>query len=96
MRLEFDKEKLLQALGIVFRAIPSRTTNPILECILFEAGTEKIKLTANDTELGIETSVEGTILEKGKVALDARLTFEIIKKLEGATQIGRASCRERV
>lgn len=83
MKLEFDKEKLLQALGIVFRAIPSRTTNPILECILFEAGTEKIKLTANDTELGIETSVEGIILEKGKVALDARLTFEIIRKLEG-------------
>lgn len=83
MKLEFNQENLLNALGIVSRAIPSRTTNPILECILFDATEDKIRLTANDTELGIETEVEGTILEKGKVALDARLTFEIIRKLEG-------------
>lgn len=83
MKLEFSKEKLTAALGIVSRAIPSRTTNPILECILFDADGSTIKLTANDTEFGIETAVEGTILEHGKVALDAKLTYEIIRKLEG-------------
>ena len=83
MRLEFNKEKLISAMGIVFKAIPSRTTNPILECILFDASGDKIKLTANDTELGIETVAEGIIVEKGKVALDARLSFDIIRKLEG-------------
>ena len=83
MKLEFSKEKLTAALGIVSRAIPSRTTNPILECILFDADGSTIKLTANDTEFGIETAVEGTILERGKIALDAKLTYEIIRKLEG-------------
>ena len=33
----------------------------------------RIKLTANDMELGIETKVEGDILEKVKIALDAKL-----------------------
>lgn len=54
---------------------------PILECILVDASAEEIRLTANDMELGIETKVEGTILEKGKIALDARLFSEIIRKL---------------
>ncbi len=85
MKLEFSQENLLNALGIVSRAIPSRTTNPILECILFDASEDKIRLTANDTELGIETEAEGTILERGKVALNARLTLDIIRKLEGGT-----------
>ena len=54
---------------------------PILECILIDASTDTIKLTANDMELGIETKVEGDILEKGKIALEAKLFSEITRKL---------------
>ena len=32
-------------------------------------------------ELGIETKVEGDILEKGKIALDAKLFSEIARKI---------------
>ena len=35
----------------------------------------------NDMELGIETIVEGTIEEKGRVALDAKIFYEIIRRL---------------
>jgi len=89
MKLSFTKEALLNALGIVSKAIPSKTTNPILECILFDGTGEKIKLTANDMELGIETVVEGEIEEKGKIALDAKLVYEIIRKLEGGEEAVR-------
>lgn len=81
MKLVFKKEDIVNAINIVSRAIPTRTTNPILECILFDAGTE-IKLIANDMELGIETKVEGEILEKGKLALDAKLITDIIRKAD--------------
>lgn len=37
---------------------------PILECILIDATTDIIKLTANDMELGIETIIEGDIIQK--------------------------------
>ena len=37
----------------------------ILECILIDATTNVIKFTSNDMELGIETIVEGEIIEKG-------------------------------
>ena len=53
----------------------------ILECILIDADADQIKLTGNDMELGIETKVEGSILERGKIALDAKLFYEIIRKL---------------
>ncbi|MDO4939613.1 MAG: DNA polymerase III subunit beta [Lachnospiraceae bacterium] len=81
MKLIFKKEKIMNAINIVSRAIPARTTNPILECILFDASSE-IKLVANDMDLGIETVVEGEIKEKGKVALDAKLITEIIRKAD--------------
>lgn len=62
------------------KAVSNKTTLPILECILIESD-DRIKLTATDMELGIETYVEGTILQSGKIAIDAKLFFEIIRKL---------------
>ena len=63
------------------KAVPSKTTMPILECILIDASTNQIKFTTNDMELGIETIVDGTIAEKGMVALDAKIFYEIIRRL---------------
>ena len=88
MKLEFKKDALLNGINIVSKAIPSRTTMSILECILIDADAGEIKLTGNDMELGIETKVEGSILERGKIALEAKLFYEIIRKLpDGDTPV---------
>ena len=81
MKLQFQKNALLNGINIVSKAIPSKTTMSILECILIDANADEIKLTGNDMELGIETKVEGSILERGKIALDAKLFYEIVRKL---------------
>lgn len=81
MKLQFQKSALLNGISIVSKAIPAKTTMSILECILIDADADQIKLTGNDMELGIETKVEGSILERGKIALDAKLFYEIIRKL---------------
>lgn len=83
MKLSFQQDALLNGINIVLKAVPSKTTMAILECILIDATANEIKLTANDMELGIETKIEGSILEKGKIALDAKLFSEIIRKLPG-------------
>ena len=83
MKLVFQKDALLNGINIVSKAIPSKTTMSILECILIDADTSEIKLTGNDMELGIETKVEGSVLERGKIALEAKLFYEIIRKLPG-------------
>ena len=87
MKLTFQKAALLNGINIVLKAVPSKTTMPILECILIDASTNEIKLTGNDMELGIETKVEGEILEKGKIALDAKLFSEIVRKLADSDAI---------
>ncbi len=81
MKLICSKANLLKGVNIVSKAVPSKTTMSILECILIDASANEIKFTANDMELGIETIVEGEILEKGIIAIDAKVFSEIIRKL---------------
>lgn len=81
MKLVFSKNNLAKAVSIVMKAVPTKTTMTILECILIDATTNVIKFTSNDMELGIETIVEGEIIEKGKIAIDAKIFSEIVRKL---------------
>lgn len=81
MKLIFSKQDLLKSVGISLKAVPSKTTMPILGCILIDASSNEIKFTSNDMELGIETKVDGTIVEKGIVALDAKIFSDIVRKL---------------
>ena len=81
MKIVCSKSNLVKGVSIVSKAVPSKTTMPILECILIDASTDVIKLTANDMELGIETSIEGDIVERGIIALNARIFSEIVRKL---------------
>ena len=81
MKLVCSKSNLLSGVQIVSKAVPNKTTMSILECILIDASKGEIKLTANDMELGIETIIEGEIVEKGIIALDAKIFLEIVRKL---------------
>lgn len=81
MKIICSKANMVKGVSIVSKAVPSRTTMPILECILIDASANEIKLTANDMELGIETVIEGEIIERGIIALDAKFFSEIVRKL---------------
>ena len=81
MKFTCSKSNLLNGVQIVSKAVPNKTTMSILECILINASDNQIKLTANDMELGIETKIEGTIEERGVIALDAKIFSEIVRKL---------------
>ena len=81
MKLVLSKSNLLNGVQIVSKAVPNKTTMSILECILIDATKGVITLTANDMELGIETIIEGEIIQKGIIALDAKIFLEIVRKL---------------
>ena len=81
MKLICAKNELLKSVNISLKAVSSKTTMPILECILIDASAAEITFTSNDMELGIETKVKGIIEEKGIAALDAKLFSDIIRKL---------------
>ena len=81
MKIICSKTDLSKSINISLKAVPNKTTMPILECILVDASANQIKFVSNDMELGIETIVEGTIEERGIIALDAKIFSEIILKL---------------
>ncbi|MCI8561835.1 MAG: DNA polymerase III subunit beta [Dorea sp.] len=81
MKIICSKLNLVKGVNIVSKAVPSKTTMPILECILIDATTDIIKFTANDMELGIQTEIEGEIIDRGMIAIDAKIFSEIVRKL---------------
>ena len=85
MKLLCEKTLLQDALSLIGRAVPSRTTLPILECVLLTAEEGVgITLCANDMEMSINTTpIPADIQVSGSVALNARLFTEIIRKMPG-------------
>lgn len=81
MKIVCSKADLLSGVQTVSKAVPSKTTMSILECILIDATNGQIKLTANDMEIGIETIIDGDIVEKGIIALEAKVFSDIVRKL---------------
>lgn len=98
MKMICSKSNLLNGLQVVSKAVPSKTTMSILECILVDCTGDSIKLTANDMELGIETSIEGVIAEPGIIALDAKIFLEIVRKLpdNDITIVTDAGCKTTI
>ncbi|MDO4166854.1 MAG: DNA polymerase III subunit beta [Eubacteriales bacterium] len=81
MNIICDKSNLIEGMNIVMKAIPSKTTMEILECVVIDVKEECIKLIANDLQIGIETIIKGDIKREGSVAVGAKVFFEIIRKL---------------
>ena len=81
MKLVCQKKDLIEGINIAMKAVSAKTTMSILECILIDANEGVIKFTSNNMELGIETIVDGEIIESGSIAIDAKLFSEIIRKL---------------
>lgn len=81
MKIKCSKSNLLNALNIVSKAVSTKTTMPILECILVDVYADCIKLTANDLEIGIETVIDGDVIEMGRIAIEAKIFNDIIRKL---------------
>lgn len=81
MKITCQKSDLLNSVNIVLKAVPGKTTMPILECIIIDAMDGEIKLISNDMEMGIETIVKGEIAAEGDIAINARIFSDIVRKL---------------
>lgn len=81
MNIVCSKSDLMEGINIVLKAVPSHSTMSILECMVLDVHSDKIKLITNDLEIGIETIIKGEIKEEGSVAVNAKVLSEIIRKL---------------
>ncbi|MFI3230632.1 MAG: DNA polymerase III subunit beta [bacterium] len=82
MIITCNKQVLLNNINIVMKSVATRTTMPILECILIVADRDGLRLIANDLELGIETAnISAEIIELGSVALKANIFADIVRNM---------------
>ncbi len=81
MKITCLKDNLVNGVSIVSKAVPGKTTMPILECILIEASNGIIKFISNDMEMGIETIIDGEIEENGIIALNAKFFGDMVRRL---------------
>lgn len=81
MKFLCSRNILNETLNIVSKAVSTHSSMAVLEGILIKASNGKIELTANDLEIGIESSFEADVKEEGQVVINAKMFMNIIKNL---------------
>ncbi|MBN2029114.1 DNA polymerase III subunit beta [bacterium] len=82
MKFSILQNDLINALQIISGVVPTRSTTPILENILFDLENGILKITATDLEVSITTEVSPQEVDKhGSIALPAKVLTEMIRSL---------------
>lgn len=82
MKFMCSRDRLMEAISIVQKAVSTRSTLPILDGILIEAASDDgVKLTGYDLETGIEAHLDSDVSSEGTIVINSRLFGEIIRKL---------------
>ena len=85
MQLNCLQENLSHGLGIVQRAVATRTTLPITQHVLLATDEGRLKLSATNLEIAISTWVGGEIVNEGSVTIPARLLTDFVNSLRPQT-----------
>jgi DNA polymerase III subunit beta len=83
LRITCAKDELAQALGVVSRALSTRTSVQILSGILLEARSGELRLAATDMELSLRASLAAQIEGDGAIVLPGKTLVDIARLLPG-------------
>jgi len=89
MKFDILRDRLLDGLNDVMKAVSSKTTTPILTGIKIDVTENGVLLTGSDADITIQTFIpmeeDGeqivNVQEKGSIVLQARMFNEIVRKL---------------
>ena len=81
MKLTCLQENLSKGLGIVGRAVATRTTLPITNNILLVTEKSRLKLAATNLEIAISCWLGAKVEEKGAITIPARLLTDFVNSL---------------
>jgi DNA polymerase-3 subunit beta len=90
VKLSVEKKDLLNVIARAQNIVEKRNTMPILVNVLLEAKGEGLRGFATDLEVSLTDEIPATVKSQGKVAVNAKSLFEIIKELpEGKIELER-------
>src|SRR5437588_625961 len=83
LRITCAKDELAQALGVVSRALSTRSSVQILSGILLDARAGELRLAATDMELSLRASLSAQIEGDGSIVLPGKTLVDIARLLPG-------------
>jgi len=81
MKLSCLQENLNRGLGVVGRAVATRTTLPITNNVLLATEKSRLKLVATNLEMAISCWIGAKVEEEGAITVPARLLTEFVSSL---------------
>jgi DNA polymerase-3 subunit beta len=84
MEITVSKFELLRELTATQGVVERKTTIPILSNYLFEAGGDRLSLTATDLDLSLRTSCAAKVKKEGSCTIPARKLHDYVKLLPDA------------
>jgi DNA polymerase-3 subunit beta len=81
MKLNVSQQQFAHGLGIVSRAVSSRSTLPVLSNILIATDQGRLRLSATNLELGITTWLGAQVEDEGSTTVPARTLVDLITAL---------------
>jgi len=81
MKLSCLQENLNKGLGIIGRAVASRTTLPITQNVLITTDQSQLKLAATNLEIAISCWIGAKIENEGSITIPARVLTEFVASL---------------
>jgi DNA polymerase-3 subunit beta len=81
MKLSCLQENLSRGLGIVGRAVATRTTLPVTQNVLLSTDQSMLRMSATNLEIAITTWIGAMVEEEGSVTVPARLLTEFVASL---------------
>ena len=81
MKVTCPREELAQKLGVVGRAVSSRTSVNILTGIMLRAEDGQLSLAATDMEISLRVTLDAQVDEEGSVVIPGRLLVDIVRLL---------------
>jgi len=81
MKVTCPREELAQKLGVVGRAVSSRTSVNILTGIMLRAESGQLSLAATDMEISLRVTLDAQVEEEGSIVIPGRLLVDIVRLL---------------
>jgi DNA polymerase-3 subunit beta len=81
VKITVSKDELVQALGVVARAVSTRTSVQILSGILLEAAGGELRVAATDMELSLRATIGARIDGDGSIVLPGKTLVDIARLL---------------
>src|SRR6201993_4487756 len=81
LRITCAQDELAQALGVVSRALSTRTSVQILSGVLLEASGGDLRIAATDMELSLRATISAQIDGDGAIVLPGKTLVDIARLL---------------